>query len=177
MDQQKNNRIIQEFELWKLCSKYIIVKGTIKNFELFTNSNYISSNWTSLSVEQTFRYTILLITILSSSRSDALLCAFNLIVKLEKYVACFGFTVRRSTFLYFLCLIVLSGCVDGLLSVILLTEYITGWRILIIIIIKGQLELSHYHSDSTWATYQKSMKLRNHKNHPYLRVHTYFVKC
>ena len=33
-----------EFDLGKLCSKYIIVKGPIRNFELFTNSNYISSN-------------------------------------------------------------------------------------------------------------------------------------
>jgi hypothetical protein len=41
---KKKNRIIQEFEIVKLCSKYIIVKGPIKNFELFTNSNYASSN-------------------------------------------------------------------------------------------------------------------------------------
>ena len=40
----KKNRIIQEFELGKLCSKYIIVKVPIKNFELFMNLNYISLN-------------------------------------------------------------------------------------------------------------------------------------
>ena len=48
--QPKENRIIQEFELGKLCIKYINVKGPIKNFELFTNSNYIRSNQTSLNV-------------------------------------------------------------------------------------------------------------------------------
>ena len=31
----QKKRIIQEFELWKLCSKYIIIKGPIKNFELY----------------------------------------------------------------------------------------------------------------------------------------------
>ena len=34
-DHKKKKRIIQEFELWKLCSKYIIIKGPIKNFELY----------------------------------------------------------------------------------------------------------------------------------------------
>ena len=42
-DHQKN-QIFQEFELGKLCSKYKIVKRPIKNVELFTNSNYTSSN-------------------------------------------------------------------------------------------------------------------------------------
>ena len=42
-DHQKN-RIIQEFELGKLCSKLESAKGPIKYLKLFTNSNYISSN-------------------------------------------------------------------------------------------------------------------------------------
>ena len=41
----------------------------------------------------------------------------------------------------------------------------------------GRLEPSHNHSDSTWATYRESTKLRNYKKQPYWALHTNCKKC